>query len=655
MSRQLTSKRRSGYDKTMVSPVVEMVKSGQLTIGQASRTYKIPKSTIHDRLKNKYSTDHIGISTVLTGPEEQRIVDWALHMSRIGYGRTRQELATTVKAILDDAGRTTKFKENKPGRQWFRGFFGRHPELTIRTTIQLGKERAIISKEKISKWFEDLQTYVNKEIKEPGLLEDPSRIYNADESGFSLCPSKGSKVVGSKGAPVVYHYGNSDKTQLTVMAAASATGHFIPPMIIFPGQRFSYEPLAGFEEAAFGRSESGWMDSEVFVMWLKEVFIPSVEARNVRKPVLLLIDGHSTHVSMEASNTCIANGIEMYCLLEHSSHIMQPLDLRFFASLKSAWRQSVRDYQAANIGEFVTKHTFARVFKQAWKASSTVDAAVKGFMEAGLFPLDVNRVVSSIKIQPSQVFTCTSSGDSCTDKPPANSVESRLDEDDKEEEPRAAVTANNPTEELHIAPAEDNAPQPIETEEAALATNIDQTENENASKKRSTSPFSTHLEIPAKIQQSKSKRARDPIPKAITGKNYRAYLTGIREKKAQKEREQELKRQERMAKKLQKEEENRRRKEQQQRKKKLREEKKRERVLKKQQKRAEEDRILKDIEASDSDDAVLEERGKCYACEKPYGDSFIQCTTCFRRFHVQCVEEDMLCGTEDIPFECKYC
>ena len=204
--------------------------------------------------------------------------------------------------------------------------FNRHPELTFRTTVQLGKERAVINKEKLLHWFSDLTAYVHDEIKDERILLDPTRLYNADETGFSLCPNKNSKVVGSKGAPVVYHFGNSDKTQMTVMAAASASGHFIPPMIIYPGQRFSYNPLDGFEEAAFGRSENGWMDSEVFIGWLKNVFIPAVNARMVKKPLILFIDGHKTHVTMEASDACIGNGIELYCLLEHSSHIIQPLD-----------------------------------------------------------------------------------------------------------------------------------------------------------------------------------------------------------------------------------------------------------------------------------------------------------------------------------------
>ena len=323
MSRQISAKRRK-YDNTLVDQAVSLVKSGSLTLGEASRRYQIPKTTLHDRVHNKYKSDHIGAKTALTQSEKQRIANWSLHMSRIGYGRTRQELCGIVKKILHEDGRKTPFIENKPGRQWVRGYFKCHPELTLRTTVQLGKERAVISKQKIHQWFSNFQAYITNEVKDPNLLNDPSRIYNADESGFSLCPHKNSKVVGCKGAPVVYHYGNSDKTQMTVMAAVSASGHFITPMIIFPGQRFSYNPLEGFEEAAFGRSENGWMDSEVFVCWLKNVFIPGVNAHQVKKPILLLIDGHNTHVTMEASDTCIENGIELYCLLEHSSHVLQP-------------------------------------------------------------------------------------------------------------------------------------------------------------------------------------------------------------------------------------------------------------------------------------------------------------------------------------------
>ena len=132
------------------------------------------------------------------------------------------------------------------------------------------------------KWFADFEHYVNNEVKDCSVLSDPSRLYNADESGFSFCSNTG-KVIGYKGAPVVYNYGNSSEQQLTVLACASASGHFCPPMIVYPEQRFGFEPLNEFEDAHMGRSESGWMDSDLFCHWLLTCSIPALESRCVKK------------------------------------------------------------------------------------------------------------------------------------------------------------------------------------------------------------------------------------------------------------------------------------------------------------------------------------------------------------------------------------
>ncbi|KAH3873235.1 hypothetical protein DPMN_036464 [Dreissena polymorpha] len=95
----------------------------------------------------------------------------------------------------------------------------------------------------------------------------------------------------------------------------------------------------------------------------------------------------------------------MYCLLEHSSHIMQPLDLRLFAVLKQKWKDAVREFQVENIGEFFTKRTFATVFMSAWEKSTTIEVALKGFMEAGLFQLNPERVAKSVKLAASSMFS----------------------------------------------------------------------------------------------------------------------------------------------------------------------------------------------------------------------------------------------------------
>ena len=67
------------------------------------------------------------------------------------------------------------------------------------------------------------------------ILDDLSCIYNCDETGFPMAPKAG-KVIAGKGEAHVYQAGTSSlKTQITALIASSAAGHFIPPMIVYPG------------------------------------------------------------------------------------------------------------------------------------------------------------------------------------------------------------------------------------------------------------------------------------------------------------------------------------------------------------------------------------------------------------------------------------
>ncbi|MEW8547694.1 MAG: hypothetical protein AB2693_29655 [Candidatus Thiodiazotropha sp.] len=618
---------------------------------------------------------------------------------------------------MDEDGRPNPFRDNKPGKDWLRGFFGRHSELSLRTTLQLGKERAVISPDKIKRWFGDLEQFLDSEVKDQNLLLDPSRIYNADESGFSLCP-KSNQVIGYKGAPVVYNFSTSDKTQITVMAAVSATGHYIPPMLVYPGQRFTYNPLEGFEEAAMGRSDSGWMDSELFCNWLTTVFIPAVNARSVQRPILLFIDGHSTHVTLEASDICIQNGIVMYCLLEHASHMLQHLDLKLFSSLKETWRQSVRDWQAEHIGDFVTKRTFASVFKQAWQRSATTDIAVKGFRDAGLFPLDPGAVLGSVKIEPSKIFhTYALEGQlqetKCSPPSELAIVPANVELTDEQSAPLSPVEASaaasvssdtqqsSSTETSCVSSPLSAQPQALlaefesflskdklqlynqwfklntsdsddgvydvwfkmkalavqasltTTEPSASLTFADSSKKDDPPKTvdKTDSPFSKFLKMPEATASKKPCKKRLAMPKAITGSAFRKILTERKLQKEQLEEEKKKRKEERLNKKKEKEEE--------------KEKKKMEKEAKKAMKLKTEERkgkikvfqsLIRNSISDESDDALEVVAGKCYECERPYGDTgYIQCSHCDRIFHVTCVQKELEYVTDALPFECKYC
>ena len=94
------------------------------------------------------------------------------------------------------------------------------------------------------------------------LLDNPCHIYNMDESGMPL----------------------RDKTQITIVACASASGHTLPPMVIFKGEKFN--PMVNVPGTLYGMSENGWIDQELFFFnWLEKLFIPNIPPH---RPVILL-------------------------------------------------------------------------------------------------------------------------------------------------------------------------------------------------------------------------------------------------------------------------------------------------------------------------------------------------------------------------------
>ncbi len=324
-------------------------------------------------------------------------------MAKIGFGRTREELQDTVKKILDAEKRQTSFKDNRPSKGWYYGFLERHPEISAKTPQALSKQRAMITQEAVQGWMDGLRTYILDEVKDPSLLNDPSRWYNADETPFFMCPKTG-KIIAEKSWKNPYYFTGSDKKCTTLMACFSAVGHFIPPFIVFPGTYMPRKenPCDQFDEAVFTMHVTGFMTQGLFLQFL-HFFDKEITIRKVKRPVMLLVDGSSTHISLEASEFCYLRLICLFCLLANSTHITQPCDVVLNSPLKTNYYSSAKKYQTEHPGELINKYNFPTVLKEAWNKTTCVSLAAKGFQECGLYPLDVSGI-NKEKFAPSALF-----------------------------------------------------------------------------------------------------------------------------------------------------------------------------------------------------------------------------------------------------------
>jgi hypothetical protein len=97
------------------------------------------------------------------------------------------------------------------------------------------------------------------------ILQDPTRIFNGDGSGFQLCPKAG-EVLACKGKRNVYEFDRGPaKASIRAMFAFSASKMMCLHMIIYPYQRVPYEITKTVPDGwGVGHIPTGWMIAEVF-------------------------------------------------------------------------------------------------------------------------------------------------------------------------------------------------------------------------------------------------------------------------------------------------------------------------------------------------------------------------------------------------------
>ena len=67
------------------------------------------------------------------------------------------------------------------------------------------------------------------------------------------------------------------------------------------------------EESAFSVMDTGYIDTQTFYMWFANHFIPNIPQA---KPVVLIIDGHDSHLDLETFQPAEKNEIYLYALLK---------------------------------------------------------------------------------------------------------------------------------------------------------------------------------------------------------------------------------------------------------------------------------------------------------------------------------------------------
>ena len=238
---------------------------------------------------------------------------------------------------------------------------------------------------------------------------EPQHTYNMDEKGFLLGITGRSKRIFDRALyqsrQVQQPIQDGSREWITLIACICADGSTVNPALIYRSTGETLQSSWVEEISSHGvfitSSASGWSNNEIGLQWLIQVFDRCTKKKARRKWRLLIVDGHGSHVTMDAINFCDQNRILLFIFPPHTTHALQPLDVCIFKPLSTAYSNALTVYLHRSQGlSTVAKRDFFTLFWEAWSTSVTPKLVTKAFECTGIWPPDPAPILQRFNTKP---------------------------------------------------------------------------------------------------------------------------------------------------------------------------------------------------------------------------------------------------------------
>lgn len=374
--------------KAAYNEVIEQQENG-LSIRAIAEKYNIPKTSLTRYVKNKKIPENKGFASVFvsrqifTLEEESMLCSYLLKACNMHYGlslKQTKELAYQY-AVANNKNIPNSWKNNNcASKDWLVGFLNRNKKLSLRKPEATSLSRSTsFNKKNVGDFFGKLRDLYER------YQFPPSSVYNVDETGVTTVQVPG-KILAEKGKKQIGKITSGERGVLvTLCCAINAIGNSLPPFFVFPRKRFKDLMLVNAPAgSAGGASTSGWMNSEIFLEYMKhfaKYAKPSVES-----PILLIYDNHESHISIDVINFAKENGIVLLTLPPHCSNKLQPLDVAVYSAFKRYYNAAVDSWLVNHPGIPVSIYQVAQLVAEAFSPAFSKSNIESGFAKTGIFP-----------------------------------------------------------------------------------------------------------------------------------------------------------------------------------------------------------------------------------------------------------------------------
>ena len=144
----------------------------------------------------------------------------------------------------------------------------------------------------------------------------------------------------------------------------------------------------------FSTNEKGGVTGDLGVRWVRGCLEPCVPDLSPENTVVLIMDGHGSHFTLELLTYCRQVGIVIVLRPQHTTHILQGEDLVHFAVFKPAYHNTKMTALGKKIfkkGAYrLTAADLLKVAKKAWEDAFSPDNCLKAWRVIGVSPFTQN-------------------------------------------------------------------------------------------------------------------------------------------------------------------------------------------------------------------------------------------------------------------------
>lgn len=284
-------------------------------------------------------------------------------VGKIAVGRdVIQAFGRSAKVTLLDAATTSaalkaKLETFMAGQKWAKNFVKRQ---NLRSKVLHG-EAGSVNPERIKESM--------NEIREACKKYPPSRIFNVDETGilWKLMPRRTYLSSRENRKTVRGTKGMKFKDRVSAFMCANADGTAKVDMAIIGKAknprcfRSRDCPLKYFSQT------NAWSDSETFLKWWQQVFLPFIR-RHTHLPVLLLMNGCASHAELMDDR----GQLTVMTYPPNCTRVHQPMDMGIIAATKVIYR---RELLSVKVSTMLVAETLRAQAKERNMARGTAGLA----------------------------------------------------------------------------------------------------------------------------------------------------------------------------------------------------------------------------------------------------------------------------------------